>query len=55
LLLLVGVRDSKIQAVAIDERSNDAAIEVLLGPATMVRLSKPACYRFIAIPVAFDP
>jgi hypothetical protein len=41
--------------MTVDERSNDAAIDVLLCPATVVRLSTPARYGFIAVPVAFNP
>ena len=54
MLASIGVRDGKVQAVAIDERGNDAAVDKVPATAAMVRLRVPGGDGFIAIPVALD-
>ncbi len=51
----VGMRDSQVQAMAVDERRNNSAIHYFLGAAAMVRLSLPGAGRLVSIPLAFDP
>jgi hypothetical protein len=49
------VSNGKIQAVAIDERSDDTTIEIFFGPGAMVWIGLPTCNRLITIPVALEP
>ena len=52
-LKTISVGDGEIQTVAIDQRSDDAAVKIFSGAAAVVRLGAPSRDRLVAIPVTF--
>jgi hypothetical protein len=54
LLASIGVGNSQIQAVAIDQRSDDSTVNNLFGPAAVMRLGLPGGYGIVSFPGAFD-
>lgn len=48
------MRDGQVQAVTVDQGRDNAAVEIFLGAAAMVRLGLPVSDRLIPIPVALQ-